>query len=426
MNLQGTVVPRWPKRLTVMLLCFLATFVCFLDRVNMSVAAIAMQEEFGWSETTKGLVLSSFFVGYLIFQVPSGWLTSRFGGRHVMAIAIIWWSAFTILTPLAAAISLPLLMVARIGMGLGEAATFPAAYYLGARWFLPAERSRFVGVLLTGIPAGTLFALLTTGSLIRAWGWQSVFFAFGTFGLVICALWFTLIRNSPAEHPRISLAERALLTHMEGKGEDRRRSTPWKELLSQPPVWALVLNHFCSNWILYVLLTWLPSYFMQTQKLNIVSAGLYSAAPWLSMVVTGNLATALADRMVRRGFNVTLVRKLFQLIALIGAAAALLTVRGVTDSGHALLLMCAALGFLGLTWAGFSPNHLEIAPRHADVLVGLSNTAGTIPGAIGVAVTGWLVDRTGSFDSPFFAAACIGAAGALIWLCFATGKRIVD
>lgn len=131
----NSLTSAWPKRATLLVMCFVATFVCFLDRVNMSVAALAMQQEFGWSESTKGLVLASFFVGYLLFQIPGGWLANRYGGRHVMAIAIIWWSVFTILTPLAAFVSLPLLLLVRIGMGLGEGATFPAAYNLGARWF---------------------------------------------------------------------------------------------------------------------------------------------------------------------------------------------------------------------------------------------------------------------------------------------------
>ena len=128
-----------------------------------------------------------------------------------MAVAIIWWSVFTILTPLAAMISLPLLLLVRIGMGLGEAATFPAAYNLGARWFPPAERSRFVGVLLSGIPVGTLFALSTTGIIIHSWSWHWVFYLFGLIGIFIALIWIVLIRNSPAEHAGVSPTERALL-----------------------------------------------------------------------------------------------------------------------------------------------------------------------------------------------------------------------
>jgi ACS family sodium-dependent inorganic phosphate cotransporter len=417
--------PRWPKRLTLLFLCFAATFVCYIDRVNISVAAIAMQESFGWSETTKGLVLSSFFIGYMIFQVPSGWLASRHGGKLVMGLAIAWWSLFTILTPLAAAVSLPVLLLARIGMGLGEAATFPAGYYLGARWFPPGERSRFVAVLLSGVPAGTVFALLTTGWMVTHWGWQSVFYLFGVAGLVVTALWFALVHDSPAGHPRISTAERALLA----TADDKRQGsgpTPWRRLLALPAIWALVFNHFCSNWILYMLLSWLPSYFRATQDLSLINAGLFSAAPWLSMFATINLGAWLADGRIRRGASVTAVRKLMQAIGLLGAGGFLLLAREAATPFMALLVMCCALGALGFTWSGFAPNHLDIAPRHADVLMGLTNTAGTVPGIIGVAVTGWLVDRTGSFDAAFVLAASVAAAGALVWLLFATGRRILD
>ncbi len=125
---------RWPRRYTMVGLCFCAVFVCYIDRVNISVAAIAMQEELGWSETVKGFVLSSFFIGYMLFMAPSGWLANRIGGRIVLGLAVLWWSVFTILTPAAALISLPILIAARIAMGLGEAAMFPAAYNIYGRW----------------------------------------------------------------------------------------------------------------------------------------------------------------------------------------------------------------------------------------------------------------------------------------------------
>jgi MFS transporter, ACS family, solute carrier family 17 (sodium-dependent inorganic phosphate cotransporter), other len=416
---------RWPKRLTLLLLCFLATFVCYIDRVNISIAAIAMQERFGWSETTKGLVLSSFFIGYLLFQAPSGWLANRFGGKLVMGIAIAWWSLFTVLTPIAAMISLPALYIARIAMGLGEAATFPAAYYLGARWYPQAERSRFVAVLLSGVPAGTLFALLTTGWIVTQWGWPAVFYLFGAFGMIAAALWFAFVWDSPAQHPRISDVERAMLADADDK-RGASGPTPWRALLTKPAVWALIVNHFCSNWILYVLLSWLPSYFRATQDLSLINAGLFSAAPWLTMFVMINVGAWIADTMIARGASVTLVRKLLQILGLGAAGAFLLLARDAATPTAALIIMCCALGGLGLTWAGFAPNHLDIAPRYADVLMGITNTAGTLPGVVGVAVTGWLVDRTGSFDAPFVLAALVAAMGAAVWLLFATGRRVID
>src|SRR5215475_791695 len=123
-----------PRRFVLIGLCFLSTFVCYIDRVNMSVAIIPMAEEFKWDQTTKGIVLSSFFYGYLATQVLGGWLADRYGGKIVLGLGVLWWSIFTMLTPPAAAISLTVLFIARVGMRLGEGVAFPAIHNLFARW----------------------------------------------------------------------------------------------------------------------------------------------------------------------------------------------------------------------------------------------------------------------------------------------------
>src|ERR1700722_9090188 len=185
------------RRYRVMGMCFLAAFICYIDRVNISVAILAMHEHFGWSTATKGWVLSSFFVGYTLFQIPGGWLANRFGGKWVLGAAVLWWSLFTLLTPAAAFASLPLLIAARIAMGLGEGTMFPAAYGLFRHWIPTFERSRAVALLLSGVPLGTLFALTATGKLVTRYGWASVFYVFGGVGLLWAAMWFSLIPSHP-------------------------------------------------------------------------------------------------------------------------------------------------------------------------------------------------------------------------------------
>ena len=385
----------WPRRYNVIALCVAASFVCYIDRVNISVAAITMQEQFGWTDEKKGLVLSSFFLGYMLFQVPSGWLANRIGGKFILSFAVVWWSVFTMLTPIAAAISLPVLLATRVAMGLGEAAMYPSAYNLFARWVPTAERSRALALLVSGIPLGTLIGLMSTGWIIKQWGWQSVFYIFGAIGIVWCVAWFARAYNRPDQDPHMGAAELALLTAHAKDADVPKESVevPWRFLLTHPAVWALITNHFCSNWVLYMLLAWLPSYFHGALGFDLVHAGLLSAAPWLSMFVFGNLGGLVADKMITGGMDLTLVRKIMQLVGLLGAAACMLSVQGVTTPMPAVALMCGALGFISLTWSGFMPNHLEIAPRYADVLMGITNTAGTIPGIVGVYVTGWLVTR---------------------------------
>ena len=418
----------WPRRYTVIGLCVAASFVCYIDRVNISVAAITMQEQFGWTDKTKGLVLSSFFLGYMLFQVPSGWLANRIGGKFVLGLAVVWWSVFTMLTPVAAGLSLPLLLATRVAMGLGEAAMYPSAYNLFARWVPTVERSRALALLVSGIPLGTLLGLMSTGWIVKHWGWQSVFYIFGAVGVVWCVWWFARAYNRPDQDPYMSAAELELLeAHAADAAVPRGPvDVPWKFLLGHRAVWALVMNHFCSNWVLYMLLAWLPSYFHSALHFDLVKAGLLSAVPWLSMFVCGNLGGMLADRMIRSGMDLTGVRKIMQVTGLLGAAACMLSVQSVTDPMQAVALMCGALGFIALTWSGFMPNHLEIAPRYADVLMGISNTAGTIPGVVGVYVTGWLVTSTGGYGAAFVLCAAVEVLGALVWLMWGTAKRIVE
>lgn len=414
------------ERHKLVALCVAASFISYIDRVNISVAAIAMQAEYGWSETLKGVVLSAFFIGYLLFMVPSGWLANRYGGKRVLGFAVLWWSVFTLITPIAAGISFPALIAARILMGAGEAAMFPAAYNLYSRWVPATERSRAVSLMIGGIPLGTLFALMSSGVLVEHFGWPAVFYVFGAVGLVWCVFWHKLAYDQPADNPHLGAEERALLVVASDKKAVAKSPVPWRQLLSSSAVWALIINHLCSNWILYMLLAWLPSYFSKGLGLSIQNAGLYAAAPWLAMALSGIASGWLADRWIRAGTDPTFVRKFMQITGLLGAAAFMWQARSVTSPDMALALLCGALGALAITWGGFISNHLDIAPRHADVLMGITNTAGTIPGVVGVAVTGWLVDASGTYTAAFVLAACVNVVGAIVWLLFATAKPVVD
>jgi ACS family sodium-dependent inorganic phosphate cotransporter len=412
-----------PKRWIIVGMCFAATAICYIDRVNISVAIIPMAEEYGWNGTTKGFVLSSFFIGYFIAMVPGGWAANRWGGKVLLGAALLFWSLFTFLTPVAAGLSFAILIAARIGMGLGEAATFPAVYNLLQRWLPKQERSRGAAVNLAGIPIGTIIGLSVTGALVQAFGWRSVFYFFGAAGVVFALFWFRFVHGSPAAHPAISAAERLVLKDC---APAEPAPVPWAQMLRSPPLWALAVNHFCANWVLYLMLAWLPSYFRDAQHLDVTSAGLFSVAPWLSLFAVGNVSGLVADRMVANGSSVTFVRKLFQITGLIGGAIGLLAASQATTPGLALLLMCLAMGVGGLTWAGFAANHLDIGPRHADVLFSLTNIPGTLPGIFGVALTGWLLDVTGGYTATFVVAAGINLFGALVWWIWGTGERVFE
>ena len=410
-----TAESTWPAWYTVVLLCSAAVFIAYIDRTNISVASIAMKEQFHWTETTKGYVLSSFFIGYLVLQVASGTLANKFGGKIVLGVAVLWWSLFTIITPPAALYSFSALIAARIALGLGEAAVFPASINMIGRWVPPARRSRAVAICISGLSLGTVVSLPLTGALVKSQGWPAPFYVFGVVGLVWAVIWFMSVRPGRAEFPGQADAKPVA-----------QSGIPYARIARTPAVWAIFACHFANNWMLYLLLAWLPSYFKSTFGVSLTNAGLLSAAPWLCTFVTANISGIAADRMLAAGRSASFTRKLLQTLGTGGSAGFLLLLPHVTTAGAGVVVMCCASGMLGLCQAGFAANGFDIAPRYADVIWGMSNTFGTIPGIVGVAITGWLVDRTGSYNTPFLVSAGIGFAATVIYLWLGSGERKIE
>jgi ACS family sodium-dependent inorganic phosphate cotransporter len=188
----------------------------------------------------------------------------------------------------------------------------------------------------------------------------------------------------------------------------------------------VIVAHFANNWGIYVILNWLPTYFVRELGVDVGALALYTVVPWLTMFVMNNAVGWIADWPLGRGIGVTRVRKLMQAVGFAGPALFLLAVGGVSSPAQATLYIAGALGLGAFSLAGYGVNHLDIGPRYAGILLGFSNTAGTIPGIVGVALTGWILDTTGSWNAVFGLAAGVYALGLACWLCMATGERVFE
>ena len=419
------VVSARPQRTALIALCFAAVFICYVDRVNISLAIVAMTREFGWNKTTSGFVMSSFFIGYLVTQVPGGVLAGRFGGKHVLAGGVILWSLFTALTPPAAYLGFGVLIAARILMGMGEGVTFPSIYALFARWVPAHRRSRAAGLVFSAIPLGVVCAQLATPVLVTSFGWPWAFYGFAVLGPLWWLAWQPLTASSPEEHPHVGEAE---LREIAGEvaAQPAGPAPSNRALLGSTAVWAIVIGHFCNNWSGYVLLSWAPFYLLERFGVDFQAIGLYVMAPSIVSFLCLNGSGALGDKLIARGLPVVTVRKLMQSIGFGGPTLALLALTQVQSAEAAVAVMCVSTLLGSAVAAGFAGNHLDIAPRHAGALMGLSNTAGTIPGVIAVTFSGWLVDVTGSWSIVFIVAAGIKLFGLAFFLAFAKGEKQFD
>ena len=418
----------------VVVLSFLAVFVCYIDRVNISVAIIPMAEELGWSLQTQGTILSSFFIGYLLLQIVGGKLADRFGGKVVLGAGVLIWSFFTIFTPPAALIGLGILIAARVGMGMGEAVTFPSIFSLYAKWVPLKERSRAVGFANSGIPIGTVFALVVTPIVVQVWGWEWAFYSFGMIGIVWWFFWHRMTASDPADHPRISREELALIKQEEGESSPNIRSDASldesgpriRDFLKCAPVWAIITAHFCNNWSLYVLLSWLPTFVNKGLGVDYSSVGWFAMFPHIASFIFLNLAGTVADRMIASGMPIIRVRKIMQTIGFGGLAICLSVVGLVDDVWLAIAIMTTGNALGAFVTGGFAVNHMDLAPRHAGTLMGITNTAGTMPGIVGVFVSGLILELTGSWALVFQVTAGVTVFGLVIYLLFASADKLFD
>ncbi|KAH7302598.1 hypothetical protein KP509_23G079200 [Ceratopteris richardii] len=413
-----------PKRWVIVILCFFAFLLCNMDRVNMSIAILPMSAEFNWDHTTVGLVQSSFFWGYLLTQIAGGIWADRIGGKQVLGFGVVWWSLATMATPIAAKIGLPVLLFVRACMGIGEGVAMPAMNNLLSKWIPLSERSRSLALVYSGMYLGSVTGLAFSPSLIHKFSWPSVFWSFGSLGAFWYLAWQRFASSSPLEDPKISAEEKKLILGNNIKKEPIKE-IPWKLLLSKAPVWVLIVCHFCHNWGTFILLTWMPTYYCQVLKFNLMESGLFSVLPWLTMAIAANLGGWIADTLVSKGVSVTNVRKLMQSVGFLGPAFFLSQLSHVTSPFSAVLCMTCSQGFDAFSQSGLYSNHQDIGPRYAGVLLGLSNTAGVLAGVLGTAATGYILQH-GSWDDVFKVAVGLYLFGTLIWNLFATGERIFD
>jgi MFS family permease len=412
----------WPRRYTVVVLFALATALCYVDRVNISIAIIPLARGKGYDAASKGLVLSSFFWGYLWPQMLGGWLADRFGGKRVLAAGVAVWSLATFFTPPAAMVSFGALLAMRALMGVGEAMNFPAIHSIAARWTPTSERARAISLHFSGVAFGTMVALLLSPVIVLRLGWPSVFYLSGATGIVWLVAWCHKAANSPEDCPGVTPAEMAVIRagRIEATLAD---SIPWGPILREKAVWAIAIAHLCNNFGFYILLLWLPSYLDRTFDVPMSRLGIYSVIPYAVAFVMQNLGGWIADTLHSRGMTLGMVRKSMQTAAFTLGGLPLLLLPAIHSPQVAIALVTLSLGGTALGTGGFAVNHFDVAPRYAGILMGISNTAAQLPGIIGVAATGFIVQTTGSFGAAFYLTTAVYAIGLACYVTLGSGDR---
>lgn len=381
---------------------------------------------YDWDVNTQGWILGSFFYGYIVTQIPGGFLAGRLGPKWLMGFGILGTAVFTLLTPVAADLGASYLIAVRVLEGIGEGVTFPAMYTMWAAWAPPLERSRLLTISYIGAQLGTVISLPLSGQICFYLDWTYVFYVFGAIGLVWFVLWALLVFDSPNTHPRISERERTYITtSLKNELSTSSRNIPWRAIVTSTPLLAIVVAHFSYNWTFYTLLTLLPTYMNDILGFSIQQNGMLSALPYLGCAISAVLSGQIADYLRETcAYPTVIVRKSFSLIGMIGPAV-FLVAAGYTGCNYILavtfLTVSSSLG--GVSASGFNINHLDIAPSYAGILLGITNTFATIPGMVGPVIASALTKNKTleEWQTVFYIAAAINTFGALFYALLGRG-----
>eukprot|EP01116_Phalansterium_solitarium_P019357 TRINITY_DN5368_c0_g1_i1.p1 TRINITY_DN5368_c0_g1~~TRINITY_DN5368_c0_g1_i1.p1 ORF type:complete len:495 (-),score=115.78 TRINITY_DN5368_c0_g1_i1:133-1617(-) len=418
-----------PTRYVAVFMHFLANVICYADRTNISVAILPMSAQFGWDNTTQGIIMSAFFYGYTAFQIPGGILSGRFGAKIVLEVGIFAWSLATVLTPVASPV-LPVLIAVRVVMGLGEGVNMPAVHAFCGLWLPLPERSKFVSTISSGQYIGTIFALGSAPYMIEWIGWPFVFYFFGALGFVWFVVGYKILTDTPSQHPRISPEEKSYIASHLAQGDASGEhvvalsDVPWKEFFIRMPCYAIFVAHFCHNVGWYIMTSWMPRYF-SSLGLSMEELGWYSTVPYIGMFLASNTAGWVSSHLHTRGFKMKHIRKGSQTIAFIGPSVFFGVLTVTSDRNVALVCVVLAMSCAACSQNGYWANIIDISPQFAGQLCGISNTSASVAGILGNTLTGIILDSTGSWEFVFIMCIAFYVVGIIFFLAFAEGEALI-
>ncbi|RZC34300.1 vesicular glutamate transporter 1 [Asbolus verrucosus] len=324
-----------------------------------------------------------------------------------------------------------ILIIVKVLQGLVEGVTYPACHGIMRYWAPPLERSRLATLAFSGCYAGVMFAMPISSELVKRLGPLSPFYFYGIVGLLWYLSWLWLVFEKPSHHPTIESKELLYIQNSLGTTTQTYiaptiANTPWKTFFTSMPCYAIFVANFCRSWNFYLLVLFQASYFKDAYNTDLESIGFLGALPHMLMTIIVPSGGILADRIRKKGLlNTTQVRKLFNCGGF-GLEATFFIIMAYSDTlSQGMTALTIGVAFSGFAISGFNVNHLDIAPRYASILMGISNGIGTIAGCICPYVVHLITSSNRTREQwriVFIVSAIIHYVGIVFYAIFASGE----
>ncbi|HEY3458015.1 MAG TPA: MFS transporter [Bryobacteraceae bacterium] len=378
-------------------LLFYATTVNYVDRMVLGILKPTIAHDLGWTETDYSVLTSAFQIGYALMMPIAGRFIDWLGLRIGYPIAVLVWSISSMAHALAG--NLWQFGLARLGLGLGEAANFPSAIKAVADWFPRRERALATGLFNSGTNIGAVVAPLIVPVLAARFGWHSAFLFTGALSMSWVFFWLFFYRE-PEKHPRVSKTELALIR---SDPEDAVQKLSYATMLRKRGAWAFISGKFFTDPVWWFYLFWIPGFLQTKYHVDLLHVGPPLVAIYLAADIGSIGGGWLSSFLLKRGYPVGRARK----IAMLVCALCVIPVMLVPAAAGNLWLTVALIGLAASAHQGWSANLFTITsdcfPRSAvGSVVGLGGLFGAIGGALAQPAIGIWLDFSKDSYAPLF------------------------
>jgi MFS family permease len=383
-------------------------FITYLDRVNVSTAAAGFGTEFSLNKTQIGLVFSAFAYPYLVFQIAGGWISDRFGARRTLIACGLLWAAATAITGLAA--GLASLLIARLLLGFGEGATFPAATTAMSRWVLKEQRGFAQGITHAAARVGNAAAPGVTVAVMSSYGWRSSFFVCAFISFLWVALWALTFTEFPQDHPRVSAQELASLPAR----APLAKTVPWAQLIRR--MLPVTIVYFCYGWTLWLFLSWIPQYFLHSQNLDLRRSALFASSVFFAGVLGDSLGGIATDRLLESSKRLEIARSYLVCVCMLISMLSLIPLMFTHSLWLSLACLSAGFFFSEMTIGAMWAIPMDVALEHSGTASGIMNTGSALAAILSPVVSGYLIDISGNWQLPFVGSMILMGVGMVLSL----------
>ena len=387
------------------LLC-LMYFITYLDRVNVSSAAAGFSKDFNLSKTEIGFVFSAFAYPYLLFQVIGGYVSDKFGSKRTLFYSALIWAVATILTGFAT--GLVSLVVARVLLGIGEGATFPAATSAMSAWVSKADRGFAQGITHAFARIGNAAAPALIVFIMVTYSWRWSFYVCGAISFLWVILWGFVFTEKPQDHPLITKEELAKLP-------DRVKENvkvPFGPLFKR--MFPVTIVYFCYGWTLWLFLSWIPQYFLHSYEMVIKKSAIFASGVFFAGVVGDTLGGIISDKILKNTNNFVKARSYMVAVCMFFACVSMIPILYVHDITVSAICLSAGFFFAELTIGPMWAIPMDIAPKYSGTASGMMNTGSAFAAIVSPVVSGFIIDKFGNWELPFIGSMILMIAGMLL------------